>query len=510
MIKNITMKKKALLSVSDKTGIVDLASFLVSKNFEIISTGGTAKLLKENNIYVTEVSNYTGSPEILAGRVKTLHPKIFAGVLALRDDEKHLQELNEQKISNIDLVVVNLYPFAETLEKENVKTEEIIENIDIGGPSLLRAAAKNFRFVSSVCDPNDYQKIMTEIEDKEKLSVEFNLELAAKAFIMVTQYDSLISNFLYPSFSAIFLEKKQELRYGENPHQKASFYKDPYNNYKNITNAIKHQGKDLSYNNIVDADLAFAVVKEFTEAAVAIIKHAIPCGVAIDIDVVKAYKKAYAADIKSPFGGVVAMNKTCDEEMAQVLVELFLELVIAPKFTEKALAVFKKKKNLRVLEMGGIDFEPNELTFKKVSGGLLVQDINRKDLQEEDLKIVSKKAVSAEEKADMKFAWKVIKYVKSNAIVLVKNGTTVGIGAGQTARVDAVGIACKKAGDAAKGAVLASDAFFPFSDGIEVAASYGVSAVIHPGGSIRDKEVEQKVDELGLGMIYCGQRAFLH
>ncbi|MBT4937136.1 bifunctional phosphoribosylaminoimidazolecarboxamide formyltransferase/IMP cyclohydrolase, partial [Candidatus Peregrinibacteria bacterium] len=308
----------------------------------------------------------------------------------------------------------------------------------------------------------------------------------------------------------MFLEKQQELRYGENPHQQASFYREPGNILPNITNARQHQGKELSFNNIMDADAAFELVKEFKEPTVAIIKHAVPCGVAIGNDVNTAYEKAYLVDTKSPFGGVVAMNQECNKELVEKLTEFFLEIVIAPSFSEEALEIFKKKEKLRVLETGGIDIDENELAFKKVSGGLLVQEKNHANLEEKDLKQVSKRMVSENEKADMLFAWKIIKHVKSNAIVLAKDGVTVGIGAGQTSRVDAVEIACKKAGEHAQGAVMASDAFFPFSDGIEVAAPCGITAVIHPGGSLKDKEVEAKVDELKLGMLYCGQRAFLH
>ena len=504
------MIQRALISVSDKTGILEFSQFLVSKNIEILSTGGTAKLLKENGVAVTDVSDYTEFPELMNGRVKTLHPKIAGGILAMRGNEQHEKEAKENNIPPIDLVVVNLYPFEATLQKEGVTFDEAIENIDIGGPSLLRAAAKNFNAVTAVIDTNDYVRVQQEIEKTGDTSLEFRGELAAKVFIHTTQYDSTIANFLYPDFSALFLEKKQELRYGENPHQNAVFYGEPGNAVPNITNAHQHQGKELSFNNIMDADAAFELVKEFQEPAVAIIKHAVPCGAAIGKDVNEAYDKAYAADTKSPFGGVVAMNQVCDEVLADKLTQLFLEIVIAPSFTKEALEILKKKEKLRVLETGGVDIDNTEFAFKKVSGGLLVQEKNHAVLQDSDLKQVSKCEVSDTQKLDMLFAWKIVKHVKSNAIVLVKNGVAVGIGAGQTSRVDAVEIACKKAGDNAKDSVMASDAFFPFSDGIEVAIPFGVSAIIHPGGSIRDKEVEAKVDELGLGMIYCGQRAFLH
>lgn len=504
------MIKRALISVSDKTGVLEFARFLESKDIEILSTGGTARLLAENKIAVIEVSDYTGFPEMMDGRVKTLHPKVHGGLLALRDNESHLQQAEKQGIKMIDLVVVNLYPFAETLQKEGVSFEEIIEQIDIGGPSMLRSASKNFKSVTVVTDPSDYTRVIEEIEKNGDTTEEFRMELAAKVFITTTQYDALIANFLYPDFSAVFLEKRQDLRYGENPHQHGSFYAEPGNTYPNVTNTHQIQGKELSYNNIMDADAAFELVKEFEEPAVSIIKHAVPCGVAIGESVLDAYEKAFAVDTKSPFGGVVAMNQECDAELAKKLTELFLEIVIAPSFSEGALEEFVKKPNLRVLETGGVEQEPGELTFKKVSGGFLVQEKNRGVLQDADLKQISKKEVSAQEKEDMKFAWKVIKHVKSNAIVLAKNGVTVGIGAGQTSRVDAVEIACKKAGELAKGAIMASDAFFPFPDGIEAAAPHGISAVVHPGGSVRDKEVEAKVDELRLGMIYCGQRAFLH
>lgn len=504
------MIQRALISVSDKTGIVEFAQFLTSKNIEILSTGGTASLLKENGINVIEISDYTGFPELMNGRVKTLHPKIAGGILAIRGNEQHEKEVQENNIPFIDLVVVNLYPFAETMQKEGVSFEEVIEQIDIGGPSLLRAAAKNFNSVTVVTDFEDYPRITKEMEEGGDTSKELRGELAAKVFVSTTQYDAMIANFLYPDFSTMFLEKQQELRYGENPHQQASFYREPGNAMPNITNARQYQGKELSFNNIMDADAAFELVKEFQEPAVAIIKHAVPCGVAIAKDVNTAYEKAYLVDTKSPFGGVVAMNQECNKNLAEKLTEFFLEIVIAPSFSDEALEIFKKKEKLRVLETGGIDIDENEFAFKKVSGGLLVQEKNHAGLDEEGLKQVSKREVSDREKADMLFAWKIIKHVKSNAIVLAKDGVTVGIGAGQTSRVDAVEIACKKAGEHAKGAIMASDAFFPFADGIESAAPCGITAVIHPGGSLKDKEVEAKVDELGLGMLYCGQRAFLH
>ena len=505
------MIKRALISVSNKTGIIEFAKFLAEKGVEILSTGGTAKLLTENGIKAKEVSDYTGFPEMMNGRVKTLHPKIHGGLLALRDSKDHMDQAKKNNIEMIDLVVVNLYPFAETLMKEKSTFEDVIEQIDIGGPSMLRSASKNFKSVTVVTDPEDYELVKKEMEEnKGDTTIETRMDLAAKVFMTTTQYDALIANFLYPDFSAIFLEKQQDLRYGENPHQKAMFFREPGNTYPNVTNAMQLQGKELSYNNIMDADLAFELVKEFKEPVVAIIKHAVPCGVAIGKDVLSAYKKAYEADTKSPFGGIVAMNRECTKELAVELNKIFLEIVIAPSFEEGALEEFAKKENLRVLETGGVEQEPGEVTYKKVSGGMLVQEINRGKLEKKDLKQVSKKKVTDKQIDDMIFAWKVIKFVKSNAIVLAKDGVTVGIGAGQTSRVSAVEIACKKAGEQAKGAIMASDAFFPFPDGIEAAAPFGISAVIHPGGSVRDKEVEAKADELGLGMIYTGQRAFLH
>ena len=504
------MIKRALISVSDKTGILEFAQFLDSKGVEILSTGGTAKLLADNGVKVQEVSDYTGFPEMMDGRVKTLHPMIHGGLLAVRDEASHMEQAEANEIGMIDMVVVNLYPFAETLANPESTHEQIVEQIDIGGPSMLRSAAKNYKSVSVITDPDDYLVAQEQIEASGDTTEEFRAELAAKVFIATTQYDAMIANYFYPEFSAMFLEKQQELRYGENPHQAASFYREPGNEMPNVTNAAQHQGKELSYNNIMDADLAFELVKEFEDPAVAIIKHAVPCGVAIGESVFEAYNKAYAVDTKSPFGGIVAMNRECDKQTAEKLNEIFLEIVIAPRFTEEALEVFAQKENLRVLETGGIDTQPGELTFKKVSGGLLVQEKNQGQVKVEDLKLVSSREVSEQEQKDMVFAWKVIKHVKSNAIVLAKDGVTVGVGAGQTARVDSVEIACKKAGEQAKGAVMASDAFFPFADGVEAAAPFGISAVVHPGGSVRDNEVEEKVNELGLGMMYCGQRAFLH
>lgn len=504
------MIKRALLSVSNKTGIVEFAQFLASKQVHILSTGGTAKLLADNGIPVQEVSDYTGFPEMMDGRVKTLHPKIHGGLLAVRESVEHMKQAENAGIGMIDLVIVNLYPFAQTLANPESTHEEIIEQIDIGGPSMLRSAAKNYKSVTVITDPADYERVQEMMEETGDTTEEFRGEMASKVFMTTTQYDAMIANYLYPDFSTMFLERKQDLRYGENPHQSATFFKEPGNEGYNITNAIQLQGKELSYNNIMDADLAFELIKEFETPAVSIIKHAVPCGVAVGESIFEAYEKAYNADKKSPFGGIVAMNRDCDEATAKKLVEIFLEIVIAPDFSQEALEVFKSKPNLRVLATGGIDKEPGELTFKKVSGGLLVQEKNLAELHESDLKLVSEKAVTPEQIADMLFAWKVVKHVKSNAIVLAKNGVAVGIGAGQTSRVDAVDIACKKAGKQAQGAVMASDAFFPFPDGIEAAAPFGITAVIHPGGSVKDKEVEAKVNALGLGMVYCGQRAFLH
>ncbi|MDP2649999.1 MAG: bifunctional phosphoribosylaminoimidazolecarboxamide formyltransferase/IMP cyclohydrolase, partial [bacterium] len=452
------MTKRALISVTDKTGIVQFARFLSSQKIHILSTGGTAKLLRKHKVPVTDVSTYTGVQESLGGRVKTLHPKIFGGVLFERGNKEHEKEAQRHGYTPIDIVVVNLYEFEKTA-KTKIADAEKIEQIDIGGPSLLRAAAKNHASVTVVVDPKDYISVQREIKKTGAVSLPVRRALAAKVFKHTAQYDTHIASFFDETFAGFFWNDKVALRYGENPYQRAAFYKNGKARGHDIAHSKQHQGKQLSYNNILDADLAFELVKEFSEPAVSIIKHATPCGAALGKSVLDAYKKAYAADTKSPFGGVVALNRECDEKTAKELVKIFLEIIIAPSYSQKALAAFAVKKNLRVLETGGVKFRPKQKMLRSVAGGLLVQDANREKLLMRDIKSVTKKKASKTQKEDMLFGWHLIKHVRSNAIVLVKNKVAVGIGAGQTSRVDAVEIACKKAGKKAKGAVLVSDAF---------------------------------------------------
>jgi len=506
------MIKRALISVSNKDGIVEFAKGLYAKGIEILSTGGTAALLRKNNIDVVDVSDYTGHPEMMDGRVKTLHPKIHGALLALRDNPDHMKSAEEHNIGLIDLVVVNLYPFEETVQKENVELGEAIEQIDIGGPSMLRSAAKNFRFVTVVTNPDDYESVIKEIEENDDTSEETRRELAEKVFNTTAHYDSMIANYLTGGKTKhIVVEKINDLRYGENPHQKASFYKD--RNHKTIAcipNAEVIQGKELSYNNIMDADAALSLVREFEKPCVAFIKHANPCGIAVADSISDAFIHAYEGDPKSAFGGVIAFNRTCTKDLAETITGKFFEIVLAPDFEDGALSAFKSKPNLRVLKLGDIKPEEACETYRKVSGGLLVQDLDVKRITKEDCKVVTKKQPSKQEWDDLLFGWHVVKHVKSNAIVFVKNGMTVGIGAGQMSRVDSVEIAIQKALNREDDSVMASDAFFPFPDSIERAAERKITAIIQPGGSIKDEEVIKTADKAGIAMVFTGARAFLH
>lgn len=511
------MIERALISVSDKTGLIDLAKVLVSKNVEILSTGGTAKALRDGGIEVRDVSDYTGAPEIMDGRVKTLHPKIHGGILARRDNDEDLAQMKEQGIEPIDLVVVNLYPFEKTIES-GAEHAEVIENIDIGGPSLLRAAAKNYPFVTVVTDSADYEKVMKEIEKNGDTTAETREWLAYRVFSRTYRYDQAIEHYLRmrvgaPELMDLHYEKVFSLRYGENPHQKAAFFRNPLNHDSNITNAKMLQGKQLSFNNIVDGDSALELVKEFESPTVAVIKHNNPCGVASDSDIVTALKKAHGVDPMSAFGGVLAMNRECTIEMVDYINEKkwFLEIIIAPTFEKKAVELLSKKKNLRLLEVGKLKVDRDRRDIKKVAGGILIQSEDTYELSEKDLKVVTKVIPTKEQIQAMLFASKVCKRVKSNAIVLAKGETVMGIGAGQMSRVDAVHLACYKAGEEkATGSVMASDAFFPFEDGLEMAAEQGIKAVIQPGGSIRDPEVIKRADELGIAMVFTGVRFFRH
>lgn len=510
--------QRALISVSDKTGIVEFAKELEQLGVEIISTGGTHKLLQDAGVKVIGISEVTGFPEILDGRVKTLHPNIHGGLLAIRNSEKHMAAIKEHGIEPIDLVVVNLYPFKATISKPNVEWEDAIENIDIGGPTMLRSAAKNHEFVTVVVDAADYAGIVEEMKANGDTSLETKRRLAAKVFRHTAAYDSLISGYLskqmgeeYPENYTVTYEKVQDLRYGENPHQSASFYRQPLAKSGNIATAKQLHGKELSYNNINDANAALSILKEFAQPAVVAVKHMNPCGVGIGETIYDAYRKAYEADPVSIFGGIVAANRTIDKQTALDMKEIFLEIIMAPDFTEEALEILQAKKNLRLLALGKIEAKgEDEVKLTTVEGGLLVQTEDVKTVTEEDLTVVTDRKPTAEEIEQLLFAWKVVKHVKSNAIVLAKDNMTIGVGAGQMNRVGSARIAIEQAGEKAKGSVLASDAFFPMPDTLEEAVKAGVTAVIHPGGSIRDEDSIKVANENGIAMVFTGVRHFKH
>lgn len=506
------MIKRALISVSDKAGIADFAKKLADKGVEILSTGGTAKLLRKNGIEVKDVSDYTGFPEMMDGRVKTLHPKIHGGLLALRGNTEHMKAAEENGIEMIDLVVVNLYPFEETIKKEGVTEPEAIEQIDIGGPSMLRSAAKNFQSVTVVTDPADYEVVSAEFEANGDTTEETRRKLAEKVFTMTARYDGLISEYLTGgNVKNIQVEKVAGLRYGENPHQEAIFYKDSGGHKEaSLVNAEQIQGKELSYNNIMDADGALSLVREFSEPTVAFIKHANPCGIASASTISEAFKLAYETDSKSAFGGIIAFNRTVTAEIAEDIVSKFFEVVLAPDYEDGVMEIFAAKKNLRILKLPEVKPEPPAKTYRKVSGGVLIQDLDTARISESDLKVVTKRAPTEDEMRDLLFAWHVVKHVKSNAILLAKNGATVGIGAGQMSRVDAVELSIKKALNREEGSVMASDAFFPFPDSVETAAKHKITAIIQPGGSIKDEEVIAAADAADIAMVFTGKRAFLH
>lgn len=512
--------KRALISVYDKTGIVEFARTLAGLDVEIVSTGGTSRLLATNGIPVREVSQLTGFPEILDGRVKTLNPYIAGGLLAIRNNAEHMKQVAEHKIGLIDLVCVNLYPFVETIRKPNVRFEEAIENIDIGGPSMIRAAAKNFQDVAVVTSSDDYQTVSSALLDgKGVLERDLLFDLARKAFLRTARYDAQIAQYLsgigqdssFPPNLFMDFEKISDLRYGENPHQHASFYRWGGLPASGLAAAKQHQGKELSYNNIVDAEAAWNLVREFNVAACCIIKHTNPCGTAIAGSLTEAYLKAYAADQISAFGSIIALNQIVDAETATELAKLFVEAVIAPGYRPEALTILASKKNLRVLTADLEDKEQNwgRYEVKKVSGGVLLQDMDNVSLGAES-KIVTKRQATEKEQQDLHFAWRVAKHVKSNAIVLARDGCTVGVGAGQMSRVDSVKLSIQKAHPTAQASVMASDAFFPFRDGIDEAAKAGITAIIQPGGSVRDSEVIDAADEHGIAMIFTGLRHFKH
>ena len=511
---NSIKPKTALISLSDKSGLKELVNFLVSKNVKMLSTGGTYKAIKEITSDVIEVSDFTGFEEMMNGRVKTLHPKIHAGILARRDQD--LDVLKERGYEPIDLVVVNLYPFKEAVA-DDCSFDEAIEKIDIGGPTMIRSAAKNFKDVAVVSNPSDYPRLIEEWENQDGISYEFRKQLSQKVFETMADYNHAISNYLkadsvtIPNYS---FEKNSSLRYGENPHQSANLFTFSNLKYKNVANADILQGKELSYNNIVDADAAWECVRAFDEPACVIVKHANPCGVAESNDIFSAYDLAFKTDPTSAFGGIIALNRTLDTKTAQEInSRQFVEVVLATDYEEGALAEFAKKKNVRVLKVDLKQDNPYPGMIKKVSGGILIQSDDTYAVPREDLKCVTKRQPSAEELDDLMFAWRVAKFVKSNAIVYVKNKQTIGIGAGQMSRVisaDIANLKAKEEGLEVTGAVMASDAFFPFRDGIDKAASSGIAAIIQPGGSIRDDEVIAAADENNIAMVFTSTRHFRH
>jgi phosphoribosylaminoimidazolecarboxamide formyltransferase / IMP cyclohydrolase len=528
------MIKQALISVSDKTGVLDFARALSALGVNILSTGGTAKLLAENGVPVTEVADYTGFPEMLDGRVKTLHPKVHGGILARRDFPEHVAKLVEHKIPTIDMVVVNLYPFQSTVAKDSCTLEDAIENIDIGGPTMLRSAAKNHKDVVVICDPADYGVVLAEMkgtgEEAGPVSYDTKFMLAKKVFAHTAQYDGAITNYLtslgadkahatratYPQTLNMTVEKVQDMRYGENPHQSAAFYRDLVPAAGALASYTQLQGKELSYNNIADADAAWECVKSLgglgQPAACVIVKHANPCGVAIGSDALDAYSRALQTDPTSAFGGIIALNVELDGKTAEAIAKLFVEVLIAPSFSAEARAVMAAKQNVRLLQIALGDGQ-NAFDVKRVGGGLLVQSPDAKNVGLGELRVVSKKQPTQQQLQDMMFAWRVAKFVKSNAIVFCGNGMTLGVGAGQMSRIDSARIASIKAQNAGltlAGSAVASDAFFPFRDGLDVVVDAGATCVIQPGGSMRDQEVIDAADERGVVMLYTGARHFRH
>lgn len=518
------MRKQALLSVSDKTGVVEFARELAALGYHLLSTGGTAKLIAEAGIEVQEVADYTGFPEMLDGRVKTLNPRIHAGLLARRPDPAHMAALAEHNIDPIDIVVVNLYPFEATIAKPNCAFEDAIENIDIGGPTMIRAAAKNHESVAVVVDPADYARVVEELKANGEVCAKTRLELAKKVFCHTAKYDGMISTYLtaldddlakqdFPESFTRQWVKVQGMRYGENPHQKAAFYRE-HNIGKGLFASYKQlHGKELSYNNIADSDAAWEACRQFKEPACVIVKHANPCGVAIGADSCEAYKKAFKTDPTSAFGGILAFNTVVTAACAEEISKQFAEVIMAPAFEEEALAILQKKPSLRllVIEMGEV---ANDFEFKRVGGGMLIQTPDLQTAGVEQLRVVTKKQPTAKELEDLLFAWKVAKFVKSNTIVFAKDGMTMGVGAGQMSRLDSARIAsikAEKAGLSLCGTAAASDAFFPFRDGLDVIVDAGATCVIQPGGSVRDEEVIAAADERGIVMVFTGgERHFRH
>ena len=519
----MTKIKRALISVSDKEGIVDFAKGLEELGIEIVSTGGTARLLRKAKVKVKLISDVTGFPEILEGRVKTLHPFIFGGILAKRESALHQKQIAEQKVDQIDLVVVNLYPFEKTVSQKEVALDEAIENIDIGGPSLLRAAAKNYQDVTVVINPRNYPALLSELRENDgKISLDTKKRLAVEVFEHTSFYDAIITKYLrrnmlretvsFPSNLNLIGEKKLDLRYGENPHQKASFYKELFINEANLGDALQLGGKELSFNNLVDLDAVLEVIKDFTRPTVVFAKHTNPCGLASAETIQDAYQKAYSGDPLSAYGSIIGINRIVDESLANLINDTtFVEAILAPDFTEESLKILKEKKNRRIIKVGDLSKQDVQVKdIKKISGGFLVQDRNLQELKIEDLKVVTERKLNRQELEELLFAWKVVKHTKSNAIVLTKDKQIVGVGAGQMSRVDSVIIAIRKSEGRSQGSYLASDAFFPFRDGIDEAAKAGITAIIQPGGSKRDQEVIDAANEHNLAMVFTGTRCFKH
>ncbi|PWA10325.1 bifunctional phosphoribosylaminoimidazolecarboxamide formyltransferase/inosine monophosphate cyclohydrolase [Pueribacillus theae] len=509
--------KRALISVSDKTGIIPFVKQLTDAGIEIVSTGGTKKQIEDAGLPVTGISEVTQFPEILGGRVKTLHPNVHGGLLAVRGNEEHDKELAEHNITPIDLVVVNLYPFQATIAKKDTTYADAIENIDIGGPTMLRAAAKNHADVTVVVDPADYEAVIEEIKETGETTEQLRRKLAAKVFRHTAAYDAVIADYLtkeagesFPESYTVTYTKKQDLRYGENPHQKAAFYEKPLKENNTLAAAKQLHGKELSYNNIQDANAALNMVKEFSEPAVVAVKHMNPCGVGCGDTIFSAYSRAYEADPVSIFGGIIAANREIDAETARKMKEIFLEIIIAPSFSQEAFDILSEKKNLRLLtvEINGLSNNDTQLT--SVTGGLLVQDLDSYTLEDAEVTVATDRKPTDDEWEALKLAWKVVKHVKSNAIVLTTKDRTVGIGAGQMNRVGSAKIAIDQAGEAANGSVMGSDAFFPMDDTVEAAGKAGVTAIIQPGGSIRDQDSIDKANEYGIAMVFTGIRHFKH
>lgn len=506
--------KRALISVSNKDGILEFAKELVALDYEILSTGGTKKMLQDNNVPVTAVDEVTKFPEILDGRVKTLNPMIHGGLLGKFDDPSHQAQMNEHGIEPIEIVCVNLYPFVETISKPDVTWDDAIENIDIGGPTMLRSAAKNHQYVTVIVDSNDYAKVLEELKANGSTTIETRKALAAKVFRHTAAYDSYISNYLteeeFPENLTMTYELKQTLRYGENPHQKAAFYQKRLSSDFSLAYATQLHGKELSYNNIQDGNAALQIVKEFDKPAAVAVKHMNPCGVGTGATIEEAFDKAYEADPTSIFGGIIALNREVDAATAEKLGGIFLEIIIAPSFTDEALEILTKKKNIRLLTINFAQEKKDQFKVVSVEGGLLVQEEDTFGFVNADIKVVTDRQPTEEELEALKLGWAVVKHVKSNAIVVNDAQMTLGVGAGQMNRVGAAKIALEQAGEKAKGAVLASDAFFPMSDTVEAAAAAGITAIIQPGGSVKDQDSIDKANEFGIAMVFTGVRHFKH